>query len=191
MPILQSNSFQCLDLLLIVAPTPNTRRDPLFLFLFIGHLIAMFYIAFTSGIDSLGDVTDNTDGDATVTVNSKVVYCVLILCVLSSAFTGLTVTILMRNAEEVRLERRMVGSKRQQHTATTLTLRPSRISTRQFNFFLHSLRSSHKLTTSLLLVASLLAPCPPPHPHSSSRRLFASISPYPSSSCWSPSPKGL
>lgn len=78
-------------------------RDPIFLVLFVAHLIAMFYIAFTSGIDAVktwGDDTED-DTDTNLTFNKKVMYTTISLCVMASAFTGLLVTFLMKNAESL------------------------------------------------------------------------------------------
>jgi hypothetical protein len=64
---------------------------------------SLVLVAFTSGIDAVKTWNDDadTDTDTSVTVNKKLMYTTVGICVASSAFTGVLVSFLMRNAESL------------------------------------------------------------------------------------------
>mmetsp|Transcript_23293 Transcript_23293/g.48434 ORF Transcript_23293/g.48434 Transcript_23293/m.48434 type:complete len:480 (+) Transcript_23293:1357-2796(+) len=77
-------------------------RDPIFLLLFVGHIIAMCYIAFTSGIDAVKSWGDDASTDDTnFSYDSKMLSSTIGLCVVAAAFGGIVVTFLMNNAESL------------------------------------------------------------------------------------------
>jgi hypothetical protein len=75
-------------------------RDPLFLVLFLGNLVAVFFYAFTSGLDEVRK--SSSDSDGSISSDTKnILYATLTLCCASVAITALVLGFLMKNAESL------------------------------------------------------------------------------------------
>jgi hypothetical protein len=84
------------------APMPALGvRDPLFLFLFLGNVIAVCYYAFTSGLSELSDSTDDSGSVSLDESTKKILYATLCLAGFAALLTGCVLTVLMRNAESL------------------------------------------------------------------------------------------
>ncbi|GMH64218.1 hypothetical protein TrLO_g14583 [Triparma laevis f. longispina] len=79
-------------------------RDPIFLLLFVGTVVAMCGVAFTKGVDAVTDAASSSDTDGSTTIsagNKKAMGVIAILCACSVVLSGMILSFLMKNAESL------------------------------------------------------------------------------------------